>query len=151
MLSSLVPTPCLGICTTGIGDDVCRGCKRYKHEVIQWNGCTAEQKQAIERRLSELLTTIVKHRIQIVSEDRLVAQLALQPVRLPAHRNIECQLFELIRAGASQIADTTQFGFTINTEFSHLSLAELYEDMDKEFYSLSVAHYQRYFNQYSGV
>ena len=30
-------TPCLGICSTTYGDDVCKGCKRFVHEVISWN------------------------------------------------------------------------------------------------------------------
>ena len=147
----MVKTPCIGICTTGIGDDVCRGCKRYKHEVIQWNACDDRQKQAIENRLASLLTIIVDHRLDIVCDESLIAQLDIQPVRLPKHRNLHCQLFELIKAGASQISDTLRFGFEVRPSFQHMSLAELYEDMDKEFYSLSVAHYQRYFNQYSGV
>ncbi|MEC7008614.1 MAG: DUF1289 domain-containing protein, partial [Pseudomonadota bacterium] len=33
-----IKTPCIGVCSTGIGDSVCRGCKRFSHEVIHWNG-----------------------------------------------------------------------------------------------------------------
>ena len=29
-------TPCLGICTTTFGDEVCKGCKRFAHEIISW-------------------------------------------------------------------------------------------------------------------
>ena len=148
MLNKVVKTPCIGICSTGIGDDVCRGCKRYKHEVIHWNACSYEQKLSIEKRLSELLTTIVEHRISIDDEAVLTQQLQLQPVHLPTHRNLHCQLFELIKAGASQIADTGAFGFSVRSPFAHLSLRQLYDDMDQEFYHLSVAHYQRYFEQY---
>ena len=28
-------TPCVGICSTTYGDDVCRGCKRFSFEVIK--------------------------------------------------------------------------------------------------------------------
>ncbi|MEL0305883.1 MAG: DUF1289 domain-containing protein, partial [Halieaceae bacterium] len=47
-MSHLVPirTPCIGVCSTGVGDVVCRGCKRFAHEVIDWNGYSPEQKQA---------------------------------------------------------------------------------------------------------
>jgi predicted Fe-S protein YdhL (DUF1289 family) len=37
------PTPCIGVCSTGIGDVVCRGCKRYAQEVIHWNGYSEQQ------------------------------------------------------------------------------------------------------------
>lgn len=148
-INQTVKTPCIGICSTGLGDDVCRGCKRFEHEVILWNGCTFEQKTSIELRLSELLTTIVDDRISITDEKLLAKQLHVQPVHLPTHRNLQCQLFELIKAGAGQISDTRQFGFEINLSFRHLSLRALWEDMDQEFYHLSVAHYQRYFTQYT--
>ena len=44
MLHSPVKTPCIGVCSTGIGDSVCRGCKRFSHEVIDWNSYSQEQK-----------------------------------------------------------------------------------------------------------
>ena len=39
-------TPCVGICSTTYGDDVCRGCKRFIHEVINWNSFKPEEKEA---------------------------------------------------------------------------------------------------------
>lgn len=145
MLLKTVKTPCIGICSTGIGDDVCRGCKRYKHEVIDWNAYGLAEKQAIELRLSTLLTTIVQSKLSIVDEDLLQYQLSVQPVNVPLHRNLHCQLFELIKAGASQIQRPQDFGFSVRPAFVGLSLKKLYEQMDQEFYLLSVGHYQRYF------
>ena len=29
-------TPCLGICSTTFGDEVCKGCKRFAHEIVGW-------------------------------------------------------------------------------------------------------------------
>ncbi len=37
-------TPCAGRCSTVFGDSVCRGCRRFNHEVIQWNTYTPEQR-----------------------------------------------------------------------------------------------------------
>ena len=47
-------SPCIGVCSTTYGDLVCRGCKRFAHEVVQWNGYDHEQRDAIWRRLEEL-------------------------------------------------------------------------------------------------
>ena len=55
MLKPPVKTPCIGVCSTGIGDSVCRGCKRFAHEVIDWNSYTPEQKDIVDRRLGVLL------------------------------------------------------------------------------------------------
>ena len=47
MLDRPVKTPCIGVCSTGIGDAVCRGCKRFSHEVIHWNSYSQDHKRAI--------------------------------------------------------------------------------------------------------
>ena len=59
-MSDLNPirTPCIGVCSTGIGDAVCRGCKRFAHEVIDWNGYSQAQKQAIDARLDRFLACV---------------------------------------------------------------------------------------------
>lgn len=46
--------PCVGACSTGMGDDVCRGCLRYVHEISGWVGYTATEKQAVLNRLDAL-------------------------------------------------------------------------------------------------
>ncbi|MCA4075779.1 DUF1289 domain-containing protein, partial [Pseudomonas kurunegalensis] len=36
MSNKSIKTPCVGLCSTVYGDTVCRGCKRFHHEVINW-------------------------------------------------------------------------------------------------------------------
>lgn len=43
--------PCIGRCSTSLGDDVCKGCHRTAQEVIEWNGYTREQKIVIIERI----------------------------------------------------------------------------------------------------
>ena len=52
-------TPCAGRCSTVFGDLVCRGCRRFNHEVIQWNTYTAEQRLAVWKRLDAQLDQIL--------------------------------------------------------------------------------------------
>ncbi|NHB58346.1 DUF1289 domain-containing protein [Acinetobacter sp. 194] len=52
-------TPCAGRCSTVFGDAVCRGCRRFNHEVIQWNTYSAEQRQTIWKRLDAQLDQIL--------------------------------------------------------------------------------------------
>lgn len=56
-ISSL--TPCAGRCSTVFGDAVCRGCRRFNHEVIRWNSFAAEQHTAVWRRLDAQLDQIL--------------------------------------------------------------------------------------------
>ena len=36
-------TPCLGICSTTFGDEVCKGCKRFAHEIVSWTKYSEEE------------------------------------------------------------------------------------------------------------
>ena len=49
-----------------------------------------------------------------------------------------------IKAGASQIEKTADFGFEVDQAFRALSLVALRELIDREFFVLSQAHYERY-------
>ena len=53
-------TPCVGICSTTYGDLVCRGCKRFAHEIVQWNGYDATQQDAVRERLTRLRDEILE-------------------------------------------------------------------------------------------
>lgn len=47
----LTESPCVGVCSTTFGDDICFGCQRTYLEVIQWNGLSDEEKDKINQRL----------------------------------------------------------------------------------------------------
>jgi predicted Fe-S protein YdhL (DUF1289 family) len=44
-------TPCIAICSTSQGDDLCKGCGRTFAEVRDWVGMTDEQKDAVWARI----------------------------------------------------------------------------------------------------
>jgi predicted Fe-S protein YdhL (DUF1289 family) len=144
LASSRVSTPCIGVCSTGIGDVVCRGCKRFAHEVIGWNGYSEAEKQAIESRLDLLLGQIVAGKVEVVDGALLADQLEVQRVRYRRHRSPYCWVFDLLRAGAGQIDDPLAFGFRVQPGYQRMTLVELREQIDQEFFVLSEAHYQRY-------
>lgn len=44
-------SPCIGICSTSLGDAVCIGCGRTFEEVHRWNTMDDDQKRQINQRL----------------------------------------------------------------------------------------------------
>ena len=68
-------TPCLGICSTTYGDDVCRGCKRFIHEVINWNSYSNDEKEIVNSRLEEFKMTILSHRFKVTDAELLSSKL----------------------------------------------------------------------------
>jgi uncharacterized protein len=139
-----VKTPCVGICSTGIGDNVCRGCKRFAHEVIDWNAYTHDQRVIIADRLENFLTQVVKLHFEIVDENLLLEQIKHQQILFKPEQNPYCWLFDLLRAGASQIENLDLFGVRRLPDTANLSLAEIRDHIDKDFYALSLAYYERY-------
>ncbi len=140
-----VKTPCIGVCSTGIGDDVCRGCKRFANEVIEWNGYTDEQKRNVIRRLDSLLAQVVNARMVIFDRERLKAEMKAQQIRFDDSTRPETWVYTLLKAGASQIRDLTEFGCQLLPEWRDKTLVEIRETIDADFYTLSRAHYERYF------
>lgn len=49
--SLMTKSPCVGICSTTFGDDICFGCKRTYLEVIQWNTFSDKEKNKVNQRL----------------------------------------------------------------------------------------------------
>lgn len=115
--------------------------------MIHWNSYTDAQKRAIDTRLDQLLAQVVAAKLTVFDAQLLAAQLQAQQVRYSAHRNPLVWVFELLRAGASQIADTRQFGFAVAEHYRDIGMVALREQIDSEFFILSEAHYQRYMAQ----
>lgn len=65
MPNQTIKTPCVGLCSTVYGDLVCRGCKRFHHEVINWNGYNEEEKRAVWLRLEQLLSQVMASKLEI--------------------------------------------------------------------------------------
>jgi predicted Fe-S protein YdhL (DUF1289 family) len=144
MLVQAVKTPCIGVCSTGIGDTVCRGCKRFSHEVIAWNGYSQEQKRIIDRRLADFLAQCVSNKLQVTDRRLLQWQLDVQQVRYNPGHGEYCWVFSLLKAGAGQIDKPADFGFEVDLRYRDMALPQLLELIDQEFYTLSEAHYERY-------
>ncbi|WP_346839747.1 DUF1289 domain-containing protein [Microbulbifer sp. SAOS-129_SWC] len=139
-----VRTPCIGVCSTGIGDNVCRGCKRFAHEVIDWNAYSEDQRRVIAERREGYLVNAVRSQLEIVDQKLLVAQLRHQQIRFDEAQNPYCWVFELLRAGASQIPDPALYGLCPTPVARGVPLVELRRRIDEDFYALSVAYYQRF-------
>ena len=143
-MSKSVKTPCIGICSTVFGDEVCRGCKRFQHEIIQWNGYDDVAKRSVLNRLELLKVQIMESKIRITDEGLLKAQLLEFKIKFEEDNNSLCWVFDLLRSGSQSIVSPTDFGFEL-IDNSVSNLSELKKLMEEELFKLSEAHYQRYF------
>jgi uncharacterized protein len=131
-------TPCVGICSTTYGDLVCRGCKRFAHEIVQWNGYEAHQQKLIWSRLQSLRDEVVEHTLSVIDEAAYANQ--IQAPHLQSLTAIE-QRYELVRHLAIQNAPLSAAGLQASTATDD-ALATL-QSIDSEIYRRSLAHYER--------
>ena len=139
-----VKTPCVGVCSTVFGDQVCRGCKRFHHEVIEWNGYTDVQKETVWNRLESLKVLIMKSKIFI--ENQVLLQSKLDSLKISYYDRVDpyCWVFDLIKQASQSINDLSEFGLKPLFE-PDVELVELKRLIEEELFTLSDAHYQRYF------
>ena len=139
-----IKTPCIGLCSTVYGDLVCRGCKRFHHEVVNWNGYDEDAKRSVWQRLEVLLVQVMVGKLEVFDAGRLRHQLELRQIRFVAEQSPYCWAYQLIARGARVIQQLEAYGIALLPEFRDWSLPELRDAIDREYFLLSEAHYQRY-------
>ena len=55
-----------------------------------------------------------------------------------------CWVFDLFRTFTIEDIDLEEVGIALKGEFSGMALSKIKEDINKEFFELSLAHYERY-------
>ena len=139
-------TPCIGICsTTSLGDSVCRGCKRYSFEVINWNRYDESGKTAVLRRIEKLICQILENKLRIFSIPNL--KLGMEKASVPFNDELSpyCWLHNLLKKHHRAIDNLEDYGVYTMPAYEELSLEQLCEQIEKELLLLCEAHFDRYF------
>ena len=144
MPHQVIKTPCVGLCSTVYGDLVCRGCKRFHHEVIHWNGYDEAAKRAVWMRLEYLLVQVMTAKVEVFDADKLREQLVQRKIRFVPSQSEYCWAYQLIARGARVINQLDAYGMVLLPEFRDWALPDLRDAIDREFFLLSEAHYERY-------
>ena len=146
MLKNRSTTPCLGICSTTYGDDVCKGCKRFVHEIINWPKYSMDERAIVNDRLEEFKVLILKERFKVVDKDLFALKLKENAINYNNSLDPLTWIFDLLRASGSQNLDLSQFGITSLQNFDFKTIKD---ELNNEMLELSKAHHERYFKNLS--
>ena len=137
-------TPCIGICSTTYGDLICRGCKRFAHEVTGWNGYADAQRGAVWRRLNELRDAAVAEFVRIENEAILLEAAAALRIAPPPDCTGLSIAYETLRRtrGAPDLA---ALGLAVSSFAADIAADALFGAIDREFYARATAAYERNF------
>lgn len=141
----MTKTPCIGICsTTTFGDSVCRGCKRYTKEVLNWISYSDEMKCAVLKRLELLAIQILSDRFEILDEALLERSLKKLSVPFNTDLSAFCWLHNLLKKAHGKLTDLKDHGVIVRPAYSQIPLETLIEQVDKELLILADAHRTRF-------
>ena len=141
-MAVLKRTPCVGICSTTYGDLVCRGCKRFAHEIVMWNGFTDQQRALVWDRLYSLLDSCVAGFVRVVDEQQLREAAGHLRVIDVDQLSLESLAFEVLRRSARRTATLSSLGLAAETDDSP---GMILESIEQDFYLRSLARYERDF------
>ena len=125
-------SPCVGFCSTTLGDPICRGCKRSTREVDAWNRMTSEQQAAVWERLWQQLTTVVPCYLQVLDARQLQQQLEQRGIRHHPKAPPEAWALDLLRVGCQHTQDLTAYGLKPTPRAGGLSPAALFNCLNRE-------------------
>ena len=146
-------TPCVGICSTTYGDLVCRGCKRFAHEIVQWNGYDATQQDAVRERLTRVRDEVLD--ALLICDNHSLLQAALTDAGLADVDAKEGQ-YQLLRFMVRREQSLASVGLSLAAEAAgraapnHQPTPELdtlhaMQLLDAESFQRAKAHYERNF------
>ena len=140
-------TPCIGICSTTFGDDVCKGCKRFSHEITNWGKFSTDERAVVNSRLEQFKTTILEEKFTISDNELFESKMNEFSINFNSSLEPITWIFDLLRASSNKDLNVNDFGIEILPAFSDLSLLELRDLINQEMLQLSEAHYYKFFNR----
>ena len=142
-----VLTPCIGLCSTTYGDSVCKGCKRFAHEIVDWNRYEEKKKMAVMARLTQLMVDVVSRYLMVIDISLLKTTLDIHSLRYRKGQPPECWAYDLFRQTKGRFAHISDLGLAKRPEVERLGTTDLWHQMNKDFLAVSEGHYERYFRQ----
>jgi len=140
-------TPCIGICSTTFGDDVCKGCKRFSHEITNWGKFSTDERAVVNSRLEQFKTIILEEKFTISDSELFESKMNEFSINFNSSLEPITWIFDLLRASSNKDLNVNDFGVEILPAFSDLSLIELRDLINQEMLQLSEAHYYKFFNR----
>ncbi|WP_409976739.1 DUF1289 domain-containing protein [Acinetobacter sp. C_3_1] len=140
-------TPCAGRCSTVFGDSVCRGCRRFNHEVIKWNTYTAEQHIAIWRRLDSQLDQILIPMLPMADIAHVEGFVLSKRVRLRPDASKGRKLYHALKLCEKNRHFTDESGLGIH----YKDVRPLWDEFERRVLALATASYDLAFLRADGI
>ncbi len=132
-----IDTPCIGVCSTIYGDDICRGCKRTYTEIIAWNTYSDDEKQWVFNRLATEIHSVMHDKIEIIDTAYLLQQLKEQNIRYREEDSPLCWAYHLLRVVSDKASCLINYKILVKPLYQKHTLRQLFTLIDKELWVLA--------------
>ncbi|RKG46292.1 MULTISPECIES: DUF1289 domain-containing protein [Acinetobacter] len=140
-------TPCAGRCSTVFGDAVCRGCRRFNHEVIQWNTYNPVQQTAVWKRLDTQLDQILVPMLPFADLRHVEGFVLSKRVRLRPDASKGRKLYHALKLCEKNRHFTDESGLGIH----YKQVRPLWEEFERRVLALATASYDFAFLRADGI
>ncbi|GHA84037.1 DUF1289 domain-containing protein [Modicisalibacter luteus] len=128
-MTQRIASPCVGLCSTTVGDTACRGCQRSDTEIRDWFVYDDQERQRRMDELDRLRVAVAEEYLQVTDAETLEAQLVRYRIRFREGQPPLSRAVELLRVGRTRIVDLTRYGLQPYGKGLQLSADELYESI----------------------
>lgn len=125
-MTQRIVSPCVGLCSTTLGDEVCRGCQRHAGEILAWPGYSSSERQARLAELDALRERVAGAFLRVTDAAALEVQLRRHGLRFRDDQPPLSRAVELLRVGRDRIRDLAAYGLAPVGEGEGLSPAALH-------------------------
>ena len=136
---SAIGSPCVGLCSTTLGDSICRGCQRSDAEIRDWFGLTGDQRAARILELDALREAVAGRYLRLVDGAALEAQLKRHRIRFRPDQPGLSRAVELLRVGRERIQELSRYGLAPVGQGEGLAVAELHARLAAELHEAAEA------------
>ena len=127
-----IASPCVGLCSTTLGDATCRGCQRADVEIRDWFGLAPDARAARIAELDALREAVAGRYLRLVDDVALAEQLARHRIRCRPEQPGLSRAVELLRVGRERIRELARYGLAPREAAAGLSVVELHEHIAAE-------------------
>ncbi|XKE43857.1 DUF1289 domain-containing protein [Halomonas organivorans] len=109
-MAGRIASPCVGLCSTTVGDRVCRGCQRTDEEIREWPALAGEARARRMAELDALREAAAGRHLRVVDAAALEGQLVRHRIRFRADQPPLSRAVELLRVGRDRIRELSRYG-----------------------------------------
>ncbi|MDX1465996.1 MAG: DUF1289 domain-containing protein [Halomonas sp.] len=105
-----IVSPCVGVCSTTLGDRVCRGCQRTDSEIRDWPAYGGGERRARLADIDRLRAEIAARYLVVEDAALLESQLQRHRIRFREDQPALSRAVELLRVGRGRIRELARYG-----------------------------------------